>query len=233
MYLSIIFNSAQQTTSVISHILPVYQSSVNNLHKSLTTAVLSLLHFLVAGYPSQNRYFQHLHSLPRSLLPPDSSSGLWLRQMSHALRSRNYARFEHLTNRAACEQALPTGQSHGDIKPWNSAGARSRPSLDLSREALCTLVENLRTKARESNWLVLRSAYREWTLPTTADAAPGSTREWLIQSLALRSVVGDRHDSTLDIFQMLDDWIERRRSSGDVRPKEGVEGRWVVNKPKV
>jgi hypothetical protein len=227
LYLSIIFNSPAQTTSVISNLLPtMYQTLVNQ--PSLVTAVLlSSLHFIVAGYPSQSRYFEHLHSLPASFLANNHTAKKWLRDLTQTLRQRNYARLDDLTSRETCERIL----GHIDDRSSKDTNHRTFP-VDLALEALCVLVENLRTKARETAWVVLRSAYRELSLPKPTQTEPALTRDWLCHSLSLHPVRRKVSSGETDSAVLLDAWMVNRHGHGDVRPKEGVEGRWVVVKPK-
>ncbi|KAI0087046.1 hypothetical protein BDY19DRAFT_894022 [Irpex rosettiformis] len=231
LYLSIIFNSPVQTTSIIPHLLPaMYQALPNST--PVITILLSSLHFLASGYPSQSRYFDHLHSLPTFFFLESHPAASWLRDLSWTLRSHTYSNLEKLTTREACAHILEipehTKGNDGELPPQKY----SYP-VNLVLEALCTLVDTLREKARETNWLVLRTAYREVSLPKPCDTDPAPTRDWLCRSLTLCSVSRVSSPKTVDDVALLDTWIESRRAQGDVRPKEGVEGRWIVVKPKL
>lgn len=231
MHLSIIFNTPAQTTSVISHLIPaLYQSCPEHSARRAETVLLSLLHFLVAGYPSQSRYFEHLHSLPKSYLPADHPMRVWIQDLAQTLRSRNYARLDHLTNREACSRLIETDIHTGTVVTEHSpARPKKSPNIDLVLQALYTLAHTLRTKASETIWLVIRSAYRELSLPPPPAVEPASTRNWLCRSLALRPVViVDNSDEHC----LVDAWMAKRQALGDVRPREGVEGRWIVTKGK-
>lgn len=230
LHLSIIFNSPTQTTSVISHLLPSIYNALPELHSNLmSTVLLASLHFLCFGYPSQSRCFEHLHSLPDSFLPKYHPVERWLRDLMRTLRLHNYSRLEDLTSREVCERVL---KQAGYASPRATIKTRSS-TVDLILEALCTLVNALRLKARETSWLVLRTAYRELSLPKPSDTDPAPTRAWLCQSLALKSVKGDAGSSITDVVTLLDTWVESRQAQGDIKPKEGVEGRWIVVKPKI
>lgn len=195
-------------------------------------SLLSSLHFLVTGYPSQSRYLEHLHSLPPPFLPESSPSRSWLQELARAVRMRNYSRLENLTSREICGGILKVA---GALKAAPDAHPSHKYSypIDLVLEAMCTLMESLRTKARDTNWLVLRVAYRELSLPKPSDSDPAPTRLWLYKSLALGSVSRAAHSGKIDQIALLDTWIESRRAQGDIRAKEGVEGRWTVIKPKL
>lgn len=239
MLLSIVFSSPVQTTSVISHLVPTVYLALSSIPiGAQTISLLSLLHFLVSGYPSQGRYHEHLSSLPSSLFPRGSPASSWLRDLTRALRSCNYTALEQLTSRSTCERILAT-TSH--IKPSSDAQPTNRPTpvtksystfIDLPLEASCTLLDALRTKARHSTWLVLRSAYRELALHKPTEPDPTSTRLWLYRSLALDTVLRSAPSKPDEPPDVLESWIQERQAQGDLRPKEGVAGRYIVCKPK-
>ncbi|KAI0795253.1 hypothetical protein BC629DRAFT_1506416 [Irpex lacteus] len=231
LYFSIIFNSPAQTTSVITHLLPsMYQALPDS--SPMVASLLSSLHFLVAGYPSQSRYFEHLHSLPPPFLPESCPARSWLQDLARTLRTRNYSRQESLTSRETCQGVLKAAGAPRAADDAHPSHKYSYP-IDLVLESMCTLMDSLRTKARETNWLVLRVAYRELSLPKPSDSDPAPTRLWLYRSLALGSVARASHSGTIDAISLLDAWIESRQAQGDIRAKEGVEGRWTVTKPKL
>ncbi|KZT09259.1 voltage-gated potassium channel [Laetiporus sulphureus 93-53] len=251
LYLSVLFRSFNQTTSIISHLLPhLYitpsapSPSPLQPHRALGTALLSLLHYLVLGYPSQSRYYEHLHSLPRSFLLRDSDAYQWLSDLARCLWTRDYTRLEALTRREAFkpfvgseadqipapQDAAPKSKGAEREIKQRSAKQSGAPS-NLALEALCTLIDSLRAKARETTWRVLRSAYRELHClpPNSTSKGPSSTSEWLAHSLTLASIWDD--DAIADdnyVAKLVDEWLTRKCAEGEIRQKEGVEGRWTV-----
>ncbi|GBE83063.1 hypothetical protein BKA93DRAFT_725687 [Sparassis latifolia] len=242
VHLSILFHSPGQTTSTLSHLLPelylrVFPSPppfADSGHPAFPTTILALLHNLISGYPSQSRYHELLHSLPRTFLPRDSDAYRWMDDLTRTLRRRNYARLERLTQRDAFASfAAPdkvTSSGHAG-KDGSTADADNR-AKSLHLEALCTLVDAVRAKARETAWRILRGAYRELTCPLPGRTAevPLTTSEWLARSLTLRSVLPQRIDHSISIAQLVDDWLNGKCKEGEVRRKEGIEGRWIVCK---
>jgi len=258
LHLSIIFNSPKQTSSILAHLLHLYTLSSPasaSTHPALPTTLLSLLHLLVTGYPSQSHYYEHLHSLPPIFLPQSSDAFRWLKNLVRCLRTRNYARLEDLTERrnfarfvseeskSETEAKLQVGPDHraNDRSRKTAATAHSGAPSNLPLEALCMLVEGLRNKARETTWLVLRSAYRELHCPP--DPAPSSgqdetktsvhspTSEWLARSLTLRPVLSE-DQGVANVAKLVDEWLTRKCTEGEVRRKEGpgMEGRWIICK---
>lgn len=227
LYLAALFSSPVQTTSILSQLLPhMYLSHEEHHSRSLPIVILSCLHFLATAYPSQSRFLEHIASLPSYLLPKSSDAQRWLWNLARSLRQRNFARLEQLTARATFSTLVAAAQS----QEAPSSKASGAPD-DLALEVIATLVGALRTKARETVWSVLRSAYRELSCPTpdaTQESDEPSTRVWLRRSLLLAPVTlptDGQIDSTL-----IDDWLKTKHASGNVRPKEGVEGRWMVLK---
>ncbi|KAI0926810.1 hypothetical protein AcV5_007499 [Taiwanofungus camphoratus] len=261
LYLSILFRSPTQTTSILSHLPRLYltlspQASVPQRPYAVLQAsiIISLLHYLLAGYPSQSRYFEHLHSLPRTFLPRGSDAYRWMADLTQALRMRNYARFETVTHRTMFEKFVGTSKEKfaaentqtTDTKPSSldlrqatyrgdlSSALNTGMPPNLAFEATCTLVDALRAKARETTWLVLRSAYRELHCSprdrvASVHDSPYTTSEWLVRSLTLRPVLSDGTNITLG--KLINDWLEHRCAEGEVRRKgEGIEGRWIICK---
>ncbi|TFY62514.1 hypothetical protein EVJ58_g3817 [Rhodofomes roseus] len=247
LHLSIIFRSDKQTTSVLSHLLPhlygARPGAADPTHTALPTTLLSLLHHLLLGYPSQSRYHEHLYSLPGPFLPRDSAAYRWIAQLTHSLRTRNYAKLQELTDRGAFEGffvdpgAPDEGGGHpasGETSEQIVHQSAGQPNLEL--EAMCTLVEGIRDKARATAWLVMRSAYRELhcvplpvSAPKTTDKEPSPTSEWLARSLALRPL-GPLTADVSEMMRCVNEWLEQKCGEGEVKRKEGPEGRWVVNK---
>lgn len=233
LYLSVIFASPAQTTSIVAHLTSLYTSQAQLSRNCQTTTLVSLLHFLVAAYPSHSRCFEHLHSLPSNFLPSNSDAGRWLRQVTRTLRQGNYSLLERLTERAACTHFadihITSKPAPGGV-PGRSNKLSASASVNLALEALCTLLNALRTKARESSWTILRSAYRELSCPKNTEDVLSEPHQWLLNTLALRPVAPS--DESRDEAALVDAWIEKRCAMGDLRPREGVDGRWIVCKPK-
>lgn len=247
LYLTALFSTPAQTTSIISQLLPHMYLPFSTLSASCSlTALLSLVHFLVAGYPSQSRFFEHLLAMPRTFMPRSSAAYHWVWALARALRQRNYAQLERLTERAAFADLMPqpkpspnskpkpkpqTSPASGDGKDTSKTSTTGAPE-NLSLAALSTLIDVLRAKARETTWSVLRSAYRELYCPKPggSDAAVAPTRLWLCRSLVLQSTVEPADG--LNDTSVLDDWLEKKRAADEIRPKEGAEGRWIVHKAK-
>lgn len=171
------------------------------------TTLLSLIHHLVAAYPSQSTYRHHLQGIPPAFLPESSESRLWVESLAASLRAMNYTKYERLSR----------GPSYAQLCMVDSQSPS--PHSKLASEALHVLVDSLRNKTREMMWRVIRSAYRE----VNCDPASGTTREWLTRSLVL--------SPSADENVALDDWLERKATEGQVRKKEGAaEGRWIICK---
>lgn len=227
LYLAALFSSPVQTTSIVSQLLPhMYLSHQEHHSRSLPIVILSCLHFLGTAYPSQSRFLEHLASIPTYLLPKSSDARRWLWDLARFMRQRNFARLEQLTARATFSALVAA--AHPQEAP--SSTASGAPD-DLALEVIATLVDALRTKARETVWSILRGAYRELSCPTP-DAAQEldelSTRVWLCRSLLLAPVTlpADGQFSSA----LIDDWLKTKHASGHIRPRDGVEGRWVVLK---
>ncbi|KDQ62642.1 hypothetical protein JAAARDRAFT_189936 [Jaapia argillacea MUCL 33604] len=227
LYLSVLFDHPLQTTSTLSYLLPNLYFSPGTQMKSTdnrqSTTIISLLHHLVAAYPSQATFRQHLQSLPPSFLPDDSPASEWITLIASTLRLRNYAKFELLTRPAAFEAFLPPLPSPKSIKsPAAPSKATRTPDPSLASDAMHSLVEALRSKARGTTWLILRSAYRELSCQSGSP-----TRDWLVASLALCPVRSAGNSSF-----SLDEWLEKTEKEGGIKKKDGVEGRWMVCKVK-
>jgi len=251
LYLSIIFRSPKQTSSILSHLLPhLYFSSTSTglfrTHRALPATLISLFHHILEGYPSQSRYYEHLHSLPRAFLPRESEAYQWLRGLARSLRTRNFARLDRLTQQEAFERFIstdspPASAGVSPMPPNSEANVSPGAPANLAREALSTLVDALRQRARETTWLVLRSAYRELHCPPASVSAgddgnattevPPSTRDWLARSLTLRPIMSD-NEQPPDIGKLVDEWLMQKSAVGEVRRKEGpgMEDRWLVCK---
>lgn len=236
LYLSIIFRNPAQTTSVITHLLPHLYSSLLETPETVRIAsLLSLLHFLNSGYPSQSRFDDHKATLPSTFLPKSSEQGQWVVALARSLRTRNYARLHRLTENTTLLDLL-SASTHAVIVTSDLKHSQNKSSTvhrDLAQDALFTLVNSIRAKARNTTWLVLRSAYRELHCDVMMDDASGvlSTKDWLFRSLCLPSV-SIKITGDAIIASRVDEWLKEKQVAGEVRPKEGLENRWIVCKVK-
>lgn len=226
LYLAVLFDSPRQTTSVLSHLIQDLYAA-HTTHLRSITILISLLHHLVAAYPSQNTFRQHIESLPPSLLSPTSELYLWMASLASSLRSLNYFKFEQLTRPHAFSHLLVSLQEpEAKESPASSIASASIPdsfqsSINLATEATHVLVDSLRTKAREKTWQIIRSAYREFA----SHPESKTTRQWLERSLALTSVVPGARGIELD------QWLDKKSEEGQLRKKDGAaDGRWIICK---
>lgn len=235
LYLAALFDSSQQMSSIIPHLIPdIYISNPTSSPNRLLTTLISLLHHLVSYYPSQGTFHQHLDSLPPSFLPKKSPAFVWLSSLCRSLRCHNYAKFEELTRSSSFSHLTAPSLPSDDVESSPPhPKTYTNPNRDLGRKALFHLVDLLRRKCREATWTIIRGAYRELTLTPHLDAdVLSGTRAWLCRSLALASVsetatVTETGDGAgVDV----DDWMEIKQKEGHVRPREGMEGKWIICK---
>ncbi|KAH7885414.1 hypothetical protein F5I97DRAFT_1382091 [Phlebopus sp. FC_14] len=208
LYCSVIFDSPAQTTSILSHPLPSMYASTNAPHPScFVTVLIILLHNLVNAYPSQRTYFEQLKQITPNFLERSSPPYGWIATLALSLRTLNFIRFEQLSRPAAFEQLLP---------PVPDAIGAFR---NLPRDALSSLVSRLRLKARGTAWAVLRNGYRELS-------SSEGTRSWLCRQLLFESIALE-HPAV-----HFEEWVEEECRHGHLRRKEGIDGRWIVCKPR-
>lgn len=237
LYLSIIFHSPAQTTSVITHLLPrLYLSFPEVPATARTASLLSLLHFLDSGYPSQSRFYDHKATLPSTFLPKSSEQSQWIAALARSLRTRNYTRLHTLTENTTLLGLLPASKDGVTVSSSNLQRSHNNSRTihrDLARDALFSLINSIRTKAKNTTWLVLRSAYRELHCDVMMDNASGvpATRTWLCRSLCLPLVNLHSPDDAA-LTSRVNEWLQEKQVAGEVRPKEGVENRWIVCKVK-
>ncbi|KAF9468637.1 hypothetical protein BDZ94DRAFT_1279714 [Collybia nuda] len=219
LYLSVAFNSTKQTTPIISHLLPDLYLIVSPPHHNRpVTILISLVHHLVATYPSQSLFQQHLDTIPLSLLPKNSKASKWINSLARSLRARNFIEFERLTGpftigRLFDAQDTPSNPPKGS-SPMLSTNGRL---ADLSHSALYEIIDSLRSKTRGTSWDVFRSAYREVSCAS-------ETGNWLARSLFLNPL--GPHTATIGV----DQWFKQQSQLGHVRPKEGTADKWIVCK---
>lgn len=160
LYLSLVFKVSRDISLVSSHLLSdIYPSRESpNMNLSL---LLSLLHNLVVGFPSQTSFHQVLSETPRPFVSSNWHS--WSVAVAKNLRVSDFVSFNKLTT----SPHLP------------SFGPNDPP---LGIRAFDQVIASLRERARTRFWAVIRSAYREVALPSDAES-----RLWLSHSLCLLS----------------------------------------------
>jgi hypothetical protein len=177
------------------------------------TLLVCLLYQLLTAYPSQREFRASLASVPTAFFVDGSLARVWITSLAGCIRARNYAKIDKLTQIAA----LPVGDATA------LAALPQRSNRELSRKAVYHLVNSLRNKTREMAWTVMRSAYRELSCQLDPQL---NTRAWLERSLGLVS------DIPAECHIDLDEWLDRESNLGHVRRKDGIEGRWIVCKPR-
>lgn len=213
LYLSVIFDSPVQTTSVLSRLVPdIYSASSAPQPFRLTTILILLLHQLVISFPSQQPYLDQIKHLVPNLLERPSAAYLWISALARSLRTSNFVQFEKLSHPDAFEHLLPSSRSIPSSNIKTTTVFR-----DLPRNAILALVSQLRLKARDETWRVVRNAYRELS-------SSDETQMWLGKRLFF-----DSFGSEATVVRF-DEWVRERCRDGQLRPKEGVEGRWMVCK---
>lgn len=172
--------------------------------------LLSLLHYLIEGFPSQKSY-QELFS---RISPTGEPHIQWIQGVAEALRRGNYVKFATITREEIIRGLFPPPSLEDKL---SSLSISSSTLPNLPQRSLHHLVALLRSKARQSTWLVIRSAYRELTLlPAT------TTQAWLEKSLGLTGEMDSQQ------------WLEKQIEKGGTKKKEGdgMEGRWIVYRPR-
>jgi hypothetical protein len=206
-YLSVIFNSAKQIAAAMSHLVPdAYQTLTCPKPLCRPTVVLSLLYHLVASYPSQASYHRHMRTIPPSLLPRQSGAYSWIQTLASALRTRNYSRFSQLYKKQSMTAIFEGSVTGGD-------GSNTQ----LVKIAILAILDDLRSKARDTSWAVLRTAYRE------LDSSAETTSTWLTASLSLQPLL-----VTDDRTWTPESWLDEQSTVGHTRQKEGFPGKWII-----
>ena len=175
----------------------------------LSDAVLIyLLEILSSTHPSQSEFipaFQDARSNQR--ISP--SAELFLHHLATALR-----RMDTVLLRYLLHPNSPT------VKPLFDTRRRPPNPNSLMSNAFDVLLGRIRSQARSSAWLCIRTAYRELSV----DASGG----WLVQSLLLRDP---------DPTSGADEWLQGRAKSGEAQEvsRDGgrgrVPGKWSLRRP--
>ena len=183
----------------------------------MSTALITFFHIMVHSYPSQSSYHSTLAYFLQQSQFSHEDDGMkeilkWLKSIASAVASRNYVRFERLSRSNEVDDVCRR------LGPLTSRGIDSR--VEMSRLSLRCLVEDLRTKVRDTVWDIVTVTYRE--LDTIGNA------DWLLQSLMIAPdpKAGDSR-SLSDVCQFADSWLEQRGET-EVRRKEGYQGRWIL-----
>ncbi|KAJ3828173.1 hypothetical protein EV361DRAFT_384627 [Lentinula raphanica] len=222
LYLATLFNNTRQINSISGYFLlnPSESTTELSLQPKCSTCalVIALINQLILGHPSQTSYRKSIHSIPPSLLQSIPGVHRWITNLSSSLYSNNFCQIEKLTRRSSLDllfdELLPELLS---VK-FNDLSISLHPidsNSDLARKAFYHAVDILRIKARDSAWRIIRTSYRELACNTESE-----TRNWLTRSLSL--------DVRTEDSCTLDTWLEEKRVAGHIRPKEGVDGRWIV-----
>jgi hypothetical protein len=220
LLVAVVFDSAKYMTALASQLPDVYkQQDIQKSSTDPTPAPLSpprdtpstiaLLGILVLSYPSQSTHAKLLRSFSDRGFSPTSINGQWLKSVASALRTSNFFRVDRLTsppNRPPLFDSSPSQTRSGC------------PIAQLGSLAGNALLDRLRDKARPHTWTVLRVAY-----PQFACQAGSPTRQWLARSLRVSGVTSGGNGEVA-----LDGWLSSRSEAGEIKLKEGVEGRWVV-----
>ncbi|KAJ3986838.1 hypothetical protein F5890DRAFT_1551900 [Lentinula detonsa] len=222
--LATLSDNSRQLDSILSYFLQ-HSSETNDKISpqqscSLYAIIIALLNQLVLSYPSQTSYRKSIQSIPSSLLQPSSKSHRWITNLSLSLWSNNFCRFDKLTRQPFLDSVFSELLPDLLSAEFTSLSISSRPikaDRDLVRNAFHHAVDRLRVRVRNSAWTIIRSSYRELSCN-----AESETREWLIRSLAL--------DASPQDSCSLDTWLAEKRVAGHIRPKEGIDGRWIIHR---
>jgi hypothetical protein len=215
LWLSIIFRSHAQTTSILTALLPdLYLSAKppKGETSSFLTVLLASLHSLERHYPSQRAFFDLSKSLPPSFALGKEHQ-VWLRGLSSSLRRNGYSQFHRLARNASLVRLVALENTDPTPTP-------QQIGPDLRLLSLQMLVASLRDHLRLSVWCTIRSAYREFALPVS------NTATWLSEVLLLEPDMGQQEASKdKDLVQV---WFTSREDLGEVVRKDGIDGRWAM-----
>lgn len=202
-----------QTTSILSRLVPDFYLETPAPHTFRRAIILILLlHQLVVTFPSQQPYLDQIKYLVPNLLERPSAAYSWISTLARSLRTLNFVQFETLSHPDAFEYLLPLSPPISSSDVTAAKWFRELPQI-----ALRALVSRLRLKARDEAWLVIRNAYRELS-------SSDEMQMWLGKRLFFDSFGSE---ATVVRFHT---WVQERCRDGQLRSKEGTEGRWIVCK---
>ncbi|KAF7298754.1 hypothetical protein MIND_00822900 [Mycena indigotica] len=222
LYLSVLFDSARHISAVVPIVISYLSTTPASVSSPEALTLICLLQHLVTSYPSQTAFHTALQAVPLTCFPFDCPERRWVNQLARYLRAGNYTKADQLSGVSFLK--LPMAMSD-----------------PLAKKAVVHLVEALRVKARETAWRTIRTVYREISISASSQTDSSSdTKAWLLHSLLLRSPKVDEDVSGLEesLQQLnlssdaLDRWLESEQSKGNVAKKEGVEGRWILVRPR-
>ncbi|KAJ7430958.1 hypothetical protein B0H11DRAFT_2133273 [Mycena galericulata] len=220
--LAVLFDSPRHISTIIPALITyLHLPSTEACPNCVQAVLVCLLYHLVAAYPSQREFHAFLDSVPKAFFPDTSAARAWIKSLAAYIRARNYAKIDRLTQMSA----LPINdQEQLSLEQTLAALSLSSGSdAELPKKAFFHLVGCLRSKTRDMAWTMMRVAYRE--LSCQADPQL-DTRVWLERSLGLLSGVPGGHDIPLE------EWLERESGLGHIKKKDGIDGRWILCKPR-
>ena len=163
--------------------------------------MLVQLQALAARGASQKRFYEARNKLHKDCTLDDELE-TWMLGLARSLHRNEGARFETLSRLSTALQLLPKRPPAPEIGP------------DLAVAALEELLNDLREHARRSAWAVFRKSYREFG---------ASSRPWVAR-LLLFDVESPAGSDALDA------WLSLSEQQGEITPKSGAEGHWMVVK---
>ncbi|KAJ4482329.1 hypothetical protein J3R30DRAFT_2158429 [Lentinula aciculospora] len=225
LYLATMFDNPRHLNSILPYFISQPSEATARVLTQQTYSVcaifIALIGQLILGYPSQTLYRQSIHSIPNSLLQRSSKAYRWISSLSSSIWTNSFSKFEKLTRQSSLSELLDELSPNSLSTEFNVLSLSSQPTksnFELAGKAFCHVVNTLRTRVRHSTWNIIRSSYRELSCSVDSE-----TRDWLIRSLALDVVrLEDAFDSALDT------WLKEKSAAGHIRPKDGVDGRWIV-----
>lgn len=200
LHLSLIFHSMANLPSIHSHLPQNLYARSADTSVSWTGVLLQLQALADRG-ASQNRFYETRRELLKDR-PLNDALESWILSLARSLHRNEGVRFELLSRPKTALQVLPERPPPPEVGP------------DLAVAALEELLNDLRGLARRSAWAVFRKSYREF--------GP-SSRPWVGRLLLfdINSPAGS---------DALDAWLFQCEKQGEIAPKAGVEGHWVVTK---
>ncbi|KAG6850338.1 hypothetical protein H0H93_014611 [Arthromyces matolae] len=160
LYFAVLFESPKQTTAIIHPLVPSMYRAAPQPHKNrLIIVLISLLHHLIAVYPSQGTFRQFFDTIPSEFLPKTSEAHAWITALARSIRTIDYASFSALTSPSRLSTFL---DDKDDLsQALQSLSLNNDDKESLPRRSFFTLMHSLRAKFQATTWNVVRSAYRE------------------------------------------------------------------------